>query len=60
MPRNVAVILIRFGLMVALAWWAPVALAGYLIAYMLMIVVLRFVDGLEHDYPYRTNLFTDE
>ena len=25
-----------------------------------MIIVLRFVDGLEHDYPYRTNLFTDE
>ena len=60
MTRNVAVILIRFGLMVALAWWAPAALAGYLIAYMLMIIVLRFVDGLEHDYPYRTNLFTDE
>ena len=27
---------------------------------MLMIIVLRFVDGLEHDYPYRTNLYTDE
>ncbi len=60
MLRNVIIILVRFSVLCALAWWAPVALAGYLIAYMLMIVVLRFVDGLEHDYPYRTNLFTDE
>ena len=47
-------------LLAALAVYAPVALAGYLISYMLMIIVLRFVDGLEHDYPYRTNLYTDE
>ena len=26
----------------------------------MMIIVLRFVDGLEHDYPYHLNLFTDD
>ena len=46
--RNVGVIAVRFGLLAALAWYAPAAFIGYLIAYMLMIVV-RFVDGLEHD-----------
>ncbi|GIS02112.1 MAG: hypothetical protein CM15mP103_06630 [Gammaproteobacteria bacterium] len=45
-------ILVRFSLLAALAVFAPVALVGYLLAYMLMIIVLRFVDGLEHDYPY--------
>ena len=60
LPRNVGVILVRFSLLAALAVSAPVALVGYLFAYMLMIIVLRFVDGLEHDYPYRTNLYTDE
>ena len=57
LPRNVSVIAIRFGLLAALAWYAPAAFIGYLIAYMLMILVLQFVDGLEHDYPYRTNLY---
>ena len=60
LPRNVTVILIRGGLLLTLALLNPLAFMGYLIAYMLMIIVLRFVDGLEHDYPYRTNLFTDE
>jgi len=27
---------------------------------MLMMTVLRFMDGIQHDYPYHLNLFTDE
>jgi len=58
--RNLTVILIRGSLLAGVLYLSPVAFLGYALAYMLMIVVLRFVDGLEHDYPYRTNLFTNE
>lgn len=58
--RNLTVILIRGSLLAGVLYLSPVAFLGYALAYMLMIIVLRFVDGLEHDYPYRTNLFTDE
>ena len=57
MARNVTVILIRGALLTGVALVSPAALLGYAIAYMLMIIVLRFVDGLEHDYGYHTNLF---
>ena len=53
-------ILTRVGLLAVVAWINPIALLGYCLAYMMMIIVLRFVDGLEHDYPYHLNLFTDE
>jgi fatty acid desaturase len=58
--RNLIVILIRGSLMLGLAVWFPAALLGYIIAYMLMIIVLRFMDGLEHDYPYHLRLYSDE
>jgi len=60
MVRNVQVIVLRVGLLLTVGFYFPSALIGYAIAYMLMIIVLRFVDGLEHDYPYHLNLFTDE
>jgi len=55
--RNVIVILIRstyFGIVLVLS---PMALVGYLIAYLVMISVLRFMDSLQHDYPYNLTLF---
>ena len=58
--RNLAVILVRGSLLVAIVYLSPAAFVGYALAYMMMIIVLRFVDGLEHDYPYHLNLFTDE
>ncbi len=58
--RNLAVIVVRGGLFGALAYTSPPAAVGYVLAYMLMVIVLRFVDGLEHDYPYHTTLFTNE
>jgi omega-6 fatty acid desaturase (delta-12 desaturase) len=58
--RNVTVILIRGGLFALLAWLSLKAALLYCVAYMLMITVLRFMDGLQHDYPYTLNLFTGE
>lgn len=58
--RNLMVILVRTGLLISLAIWFPAALLGYMISYMIMIIVLRFVDGLEHDYPYHLRLFSEE
>ena len=58
--RNLMVILVRASLLVLLAVWFPMALLGYIISYMIMIITLRFVDGLEHDYPYHLRLYSEE
>ncbi len=55
--RNVAVIVIRGGLFLALAIVAPKAAALYVVARLLMIHVLRFMDSVQHDYGYTTSLF---
>lgn len=58
--RNVTVILVRGGAFVALLiFFTKVALL-YMVAYMIMVHVLRFMDSLQHDYAYRLNLYTDE
>jgi fatty acid desaturase len=58
--RNVAVILVRGGLFFALLVLWPKAALLYCVAYILMMQILRFMDSLQHDYPYRLNLYTDE
>ncbi len=58
--RNLAVIVVRGGLFGLLLWVSPVAALLYAIAYMMMMTVLRFMDSLQHDYPYHLNLYTDE
>ena len=55
--RNVRVILIRGGIFFALIFLYPKAALLYAIAYMLMMHVLRFMDALQHDYPYNATLF---
>jgi fatty acid desaturase len=55
--RNVAVILIRGGIFVAVAVLYPKAALLYAIAYLVMMHVLRFMDALQHDYPYHATLF---
>ena len=55
--RNVTVILIRGSLYLALLVLFPKVAILYAIAYLLMMQVLRFMDMLQHDYPYRTTLF---
>jgi omega-6 fatty acid desaturase (delta-12 desaturase) len=58
--RNVAVIIIRGGIYFAALWYYPKVALLYCLAYMLMITVLRFMDGIQHDYPYHLTLFTQE
>jgi len=58
--RNVAVILVRGGVFVALLAFAPRVALLYAIAYLILVHVLRFVDMLQHDYPYNLTLFDYE
>ena len=55
--RNVAVILIRGTLFFALLYLFPKAAILYVVAYLLMMHVLRFMDALQHDYDYNATLF---
>lgn len=56
--RNVAVIAVRGAVYLALLLAFPKVALLYAVAYMLMITVLRFMDSVQHDYPYNTTLFT--
>ena len=55
--RNVAVIFIRGGIFLALLVFVPKVALLYVIAYLLMMHVLRFMDSVQHDYPYNLTLF---
>lgn len=55
--RNITVIVIRGGLFLFLIFYFPKVAALYAIAYMLMMTILRFMDSLQHDYPYVLTLF---
>lgn len=55
--RNLKVIAIRGSVyLVLLVFFTKVAVL-YSIAYMMMVQVLRFMDMLQHDYPYDASLF---
>jgi len=58
--RNVAVIAIRGSIFLAVVIWFPKVALLYAIAYMIMMHVLRFMDALQHDYPYHPTLFNYE
>lgn len=55
--RNVVAIAVRGALFVALAVYSLKAALLYVVAYLLMMTVLRFMDSLQHDYPYSLTLF---
>jgi len=55
--RNVTVILVRGGLFVALLVFFPKVALLYMIAYLILIHVLRFMDSLQHDYDYILTLY---
>lgn len=55
--RNVAVIVIRGSIFLALAVWYPKVAILYVVAYLIMMHILRFMDSVQHDYPYSTTLF---
>ncbi|MCH7829595.1 MAG: fatty acid desaturase [Proteobacteria bacterium] len=55
--RNVSVILIRGGVFLVVALSFPLAALLYAVAYLMMIHFLRFMDSVQHDYPYIATLF---
>ena len=55
--RNVTVIAIRGGIYATILVAFPKVAMLYAIAYLLMMHVLRFMDALQHDYPYNPTLF---
>ncbi len=57
--RNGLVLAVRLTLLGLLAWYAPRVLAGYAVAYLLMMTILRFMDAIQHDYDGTAVLFLD-
>ncbi len=55
--RNIVVILVRGGIFAALLIAVPKVALLYVVAYLLMMHVLRFMDSVQHDYGYHTTLF---
>ncbi len=55
--RNVLVIAVRGVIFITLLVFFPAVAFLYVIAYLLMMHVLRFMDALQHDYPYNATLF---
>jgi len=55
--RNVVVILIRGSIFVTVAILFPKSALLYVVAYLIMMQILRFMDSVQHDYPYNTTLF---
>ena len=58
--RNAVVILIRGGIFLAVLFNYPKAAVLYLVAYMIMMHILRFKDGLQHDYGGNPTLFEED
>jgi acyl-lipid omega-6 desaturase (Delta-12 desaturase) len=48
--RITKVIVIRFSLLLAIFLYSPMAYVCYLLAYVIMLTVLRFMDSLQHNY----------
>ena len=48
--RVLAILLARTAAFALLAWYAPIALALYAVAYLVFITVLRFADCFQHTY----------
>ncbi len=55
--RNVSVMIVRFGLYLLLLVFAPKAALLYLLATLATLIVLRFMDSLQHDYGGTPTLF---
>jgi acyl-lipid omega-6 desaturase (Delta-12 desaturase) len=55
--RVIRVAVVRFSIFLSIAWLAPMAAFGYVLAYILFITFLRFMDNFQHSYQifYRLN-----
>jgi fatty acid desaturase len=60
MLRNVIVLLIRGGIFITVLVLAPKAALLYLVAYMIMMHILRFKDSVQHDYGGNPILFEED
>jgi fatty acid desaturase len=60
MLRNVIVIVIRGGVFLLVLVNFPRAAVLYLLAYMIMMHILRFKDGVQHDYDGNPTLFEED
>jgi len=58
--RNTLVILIRGGVFFSVLLLNPKAAMLYLVAYIIMMHILRFKDGLQHDYGSNPTLFEED
>ncbi len=58
--RNVLVIAIRSGVFLGVLVLFPKVALLYIVAYLIMIHVLRFMDSTQHDYPYNPTLYSYE
>ena len=58
--RNIFVLLVRASLFISIAFYFPVVALYYLVAYVIMMTVLRFMDSIQHDYSYNLTLFSNE
>ena len=60
MLRNVIVLVIRGGIFFTVLFFYPKAALLYLVAYMIMMHILRFKDGVQHDYGANPSLFEED
>lgn len=60
MLRNVMVLVIRGGIWSAVLFTYPKAALLYLVSYMIMMHILRFKDGVQHDYDGNPTLFEED
>ncbi len=57
--RNVVVIMIRGSIFFVLLWFYPKVAIGYMLAYIIMLHVLRLADSTHHDYGPNPSLFQE-
>ena len=60
MPRNVVVLLVRGGVFLGVFYYEPKAALLYVVAYLIMMHILRFKDGVQHDYDGNPTLFEED
>jgi fatty acid desaturase len=57
--KVISILLLRGTLLACIAWLNPYSLAGYAIAYLIFLTVLRFMDNFQHDYEFFFRLGDD-
>jgi omega-6 fatty acid desaturase (delta-12 desaturase) len=60
MARNILVIVVRGGVFFSVLYFNPKAAVLYMVAYMIMMHILRFKDSVQHDYDGNPILFVED